>query len=701
MPSAPADGAAIRIIDVKATFDTNNLTVARGGSDTIEGGTSVTLSTENGLFDLHYDAEDNRWQIAEHDAPAPITLHRARLERAAAQSIGDNTNTKVSLDTETYDVGSIGDPTTNNRIDIAQAGLYLINGGVCFVAARNVQAQLVVGGTIIQRQFLNESSGNGSWCANASTIRVLAASDQVTLQAFQNSGGSLNTITTAGDRPFLEVIQLATSAVAGVASSSIQDDDNDTKIQAEESADEDKIRFDTAGSERMIIDAAGLVGIGTSSPVAPLDVSGVTRTVTLGVSGNATFGDASGDSIIFNADALTFANDTAVTLSGGTDGINFDSNTLSIDAQNDRVGIGSAAPTKGKLEIDQTDAANLQALFVDSLESTFSQSVMTVTTSVTSADNTVFDLDSGGNLTVDGRLESSRVRVSGGVLASGGAPGAFGLNNNGYAFAGGGGDIDSGMFSFTDGQIDFYTNAVDVMRIASSGNVTATGTINGGGLDLAENFLTDDKTLVPGEIVTFDPANATTHVVRASSADSRVLGVVSTDPGLLLGYTFNPDNFDESRLRPVALSGRVPVKVSAKNGTIAVGDWLSISSQPGVANRANPGDQTIGYALEEYSDRGIGEIKVFVNLAQGTQNLQSRVYHLEKENLALKQLVCADHRSAEICEGADTLGGFEIKPRPGRTVGLALWVFGAIGATITVLGTVFLFASRRRPGTTA
>jgi len=39
------------------------------------------------------------------------------------------------------------------------------------------------------------------------------------------------------------------------------DADNDTKIQVEESADEDKIRFDTAGSERMIIDENGDVHI--------------------------------------------------------------------------------------------------------------------------------------------------------------------------------------------------------------------------------------------------------------------------------------------------------------------------------------------------------------------------------------------------------------------------------------------------------
>jgi hypothetical protein len=51
----------------------------------------------------------------------------------------------------------------------------------------------------------------------------------------------------------------------------MQDADGDTQIQVEESSDEDKIRFDTGGTERMIIDSTG-VGIGNSSPSAQLQV---------------------------------------------------------------------------------------------------------------------------------------------------------------------------------------------------------------------------------------------------------------------------------------------------------------------------------------------------------------------------------------------------------------------------------------------
>ena len=46
--------------------------------------------------------------------------------------------------------------------------------------------------------------------------------------------------------------------VTGAAVTSVADADSDTKIQVEESSDEDKIRFDTGGTERMILDSNGL-----------------------------------------------------------------------------------------------------------------------------------------------------------------------------------------------------------------------------------------------------------------------------------------------------------------------------------------------------------------------------------------------------------------------------------------------------------
>ena len=54
----------------------------------------------------------------------------------------------------------------------------------------------------------------------------------------------------------------------------IFDNDRDTKIQVEEVSEEDVIRFQVAGTQAMLIDSAGRVGIGVSSPNNALDVSG-------------------------------------------------------------------------------------------------------------------------------------------------------------------------------------------------------------------------------------------------------------------------------------------------------------------------------------------------------------------------------------------------------------------------------------------
>ena len=73
-----------------------------------------------------------------------------------------------------------------------------------------------------------------------------------------------------------EISIVATQAGGGSAGM-VQDDDSDTQIQVEESADDDTIRFDTDGNERMVIIDTGEVGIGTDAPASLLDVAGGVR----------------------------------------------------------------------------------------------------------------------------------------------------------------------------------------------------------------------------------------------------------------------------------------------------------------------------------------------------------------------------------------------------------------------------------------
>lgn len=82
----------------------------------------------------------------------------------------------------------------------------------------------------------------------------------------------------------------------------------------------------------------------------------------------------------------------------------------------------------------------------------------------------LLSLTAGNKVGVSQTSPSASLDVNGGIRAKGGGPGAGGVSNQGYAFNSPG-DTDSGLFSSADGQLEFYTNNAERMRIDSAGNV--------------------------------------------------------------------------------------------------------------------------------------------------------------------------------------------------------------------------------------
>ena len=148
------------------------------------------------------------------------------------------------------------------------------------------------------------------------------------------------------------------------------------------------------------------------------------------------------------------------------------------------------------------------------------------------------------------------------------------------------------------------------------GTITAKTLNTTGTADLAENYVSSEN-LEPGDVVATEDGSDSMAIIKSTLPyQKNLIGIVSTNPGITLNSDATPD-YEHPNVYPLALQGRVPVKVSSINGPIQVGDELTSSSIPGVAMLASASGQTIGKALESYSNNDpttIGKIMAFVNL---------------------------------------------------------------------------------------
>jgi hypothetical protein len=178
----------------------------------------------------------------------------------------------------------------------------------------------------------------------------------------------------------------------------------------------------------------------------------------------------------------------------------------------------------------------------------------------------------------------------------------------------------------------------------TAGQVRADSFPTTGG-DVAEMYRSDEA-LEAGDVVRVDPTQPDT-VAKSASAYGAVMGVVSTEPGVILAANRAYD--DETRgndpsMYAIGLIGRVPVKVSLENGPIQPGDLLTTSSTPGVAMKATEAGQTLGIALEAYDGMpagtgagadGVGKVLCFVSV--GERNTAQALRALQVEHDAMRR----------------------------------------------------------------
>ncbi|MDO8530143.1 MAG: hypothetical protein Q7S10_01940, partial [bacterium] len=160
-------------------------------------------------------------------------------------------------------------------------------------------------------------------------------------------------------------------------------------------------------------------------------------------------------------------------------------------------------------------------------------------------------------------------------------------------------------------QFAHNTATVAVALTVKAGSIMTAYKVTGA--DLAESYYTTDPALMAGDVVAIDDSIVAGVKKTSLAYDSKTLGVISSKPGLVIGDSSNVVD------RPVfvALAGRVPVKVSAENGAIKPGDYLTASSRPGVAMKATKAGAVIGQAITGFEGQGVGAVTVFIKNGQG------------------------------------------------------------------------------------
>ncbi len=406
---------------------------------------------------------------------------------------------------------------------------------------------------------------------------------------------------------------------------------NSARIEAWTDVGDDvagSLRFLTDGpgagpaiAERMRLTSTGNLGIGTTTPVGRLGMENLNFSSTSSVAGidqYFSFSNSNNGAALFGNRSYLYATNTATTTIVGSifrleDSTTFGNTVRGLEVQTDRgnntrgenTALSGFARTFGVRGTTAGDAGG-----------TFEPAGVYGETQGTTQGNAIRGYSSTITTTSLLKLfQDTSTYVGTGLLMNfGNGSGSFSsttaskfidLQNAGTSLftvgARGMTTIGDGTTSNNAGlQIGYGGICVDN---DGSCNASTTGRISAisyhtGNSDLAEMYFSSDN-LKTGEIVSL--RNGLSINRAGENNANKIIGVVTTKPGLLLG-------FDDESLRSgeegygVALSGRVPVRLSNENGEIKAGDELMLSSVPGVAMKASSTGTVVGIALEDFNE---------------------------------------------------------------------------------------------------
>ena len=296
------DGQSYAAADSRGVKEYNGYWVTMTHSATANRG--ITIPDDSGTLMLngksYQDADgDTKIQVEESSDEDIIRFDTAGTERMTIGAtgtvtiVGDLTvngttttinSTTLSVDDKNIELGSVASPddttadgggitlkgasdktfnwvnstdawTSSEHIALATGKSVYIDG-VIQLSKNSLAATVVLAdGVIATTQSANDSSTKV-----ATTAFVMTELGDYATLASPALTGTPTAPTAAADT---NTTQVATTAyvqteLGSISSDSVKDADNDTKIQVEESSDEDKIRFDVAGSEFAVMDGSTL-----------------------------------------------------------------------------------------------------------------------------------------------------------------------------------------------------------------------------------------------------------------------------------------------------------------------------------------------------------------------------------------------------------------------------------------------------------
>lgn len=154
-----------------------------------------------------------------------------------------------------------------------------------------------------------------------------------------------------------------------------------------------------------------------------------------------------------------------------------------------------------------------------------------------------------------------------------------------------------------------------VSYYAAFGEIRASGTLYANSVnpygDVAEFFeiTQEHRQPEPGDIVSIAMDTEQSFSLTNKANDPMIAGVISENPSIFIN--------DPEKGEPIALTGRVKVKVNTEGGAIQPGDPITSSSTLAEGMKQNSNGTIVGYALEAYDGELTETGKIWILLDKG------------------------------------------------------------------------------------